>query len=195
MILVLNLVSTIVKKHYAEILSHVNPEKLLVQLKVCDLVTQEEEYMLLNANFSPQKRTRLLLLHLLSKDDPNDSVLLFYQCLRVEKEHSGHQYLADLLETDIREFESQSQVPDSKGAGNSSIAGMTKSEIDTILSIFTFYWIQVAEMLDAPQEMINNITASSQDPEEQARMFLQQYTLYSSKENIYRALDQLGIGT
>ena len=48
-------------------------------------------------------------------------------------------------------------------------------------------------MLDAPQEMINNITASSQDPEEQARMFLEHYTLYAGKENIYQSLDQLGI--
>ena len=160
MTVVLNLVSAIIKKHYAVILSHVNLEQLLVQLKVYDLVTQEEEYMLLNANFSLQKSTKLLLLCLHSKD-PINSILLFYQCLRVQKEHSGHQYLADLLEPDIREFESQSQVPDSKGASNSNAAGMTKSEIDNILPTLTFYWMQVAEM-------INNIAAPSQDPEEQA---------------------------
>ena len=134
MIVVLNLVSIIIKKHYAVILSHVNPEKLLVQLKICDLVTQEEEYMLLDANFSPQKRTKLLLLSLHSKD-PNNSVLLFYQCLRVEKEHSGHQYLADLLESDIRKSENghnndqngQSNIKSSHNSGQNA----SKSDQDS----------------------------------------------------------------
>ena len=184
----------IIKKHYEEIVSHVNPEQLLVQLKPRGLVTVEEEYMLLNANFSPQKRTKLLLCNLHFKN-PNNSVFLFHECLRKEKEHSGHQYLADLLEPDIRAFESQRQVPNSRGASNSNAAGMTESEIDRILPTLTFYWMQVAEMLDAPQEMINEITSSSQDPEEQARMFLQCYTLYSRKDNIYRALQQLGTKT
>ena len=159
----------ILKKHYAEIVSHVNPEQLLVQLKPRGLVTAEEEYMLLNANFSLQKRTKLLLLHLHFKN-PNNSVLLFHECLREEKEHSGHQYLADLLEPDIRAFESQRPVPISRGASNSNAAGMTESEIDTILPVLTLYWMQVAEKLNAPQEMVNHIT-SSQDPEEQVRLF------------------------
>ena len=89
MIVVLNLVATILKKHYTEIVSHVNPEQLLVQLKPCGLVTEEEEYMLLNANFSPQKRTKLLLLNLHFKN-PNNAIPLFYECLRAENEHSGH---------------------------------------------------------------------------------------------------------
>ena len=192
MIVVLNLACTIIKKHYAEIVSHVSPEQLLVQLKPRGLVTEEEEYMLLNANFSPQKRTKLLLLHLHFKN-PNNAILLFHECLRAEREHSGHQYLAGLLEPDIREFQSQHQVPNSTGASNLSTAGMTESEIDNILPTLAFYWLQVAEMLDAPQEMINNITASSQDPEEQARMFLEHYILYGRKENVYHALEQLGL--
>ena len=188
------LVCAILKKHYEAIVNHVNPEQLLVQLRPRGLVTPEEEYMLLNANYSPQKRTKLLLLSLHFKN-PNNSVLLFHECLKDEKEHSGHEYLAGLLEPDIREFESQCQVPNSQGASNSNTPGMTESEIDNILPTLTFYWMQVAEMLDAPQEMINNTTASSQDPEEQARFFLQHYTAYGRKENIYHVLDQLGINT
>ena len=184
----------IIKKHYAEIVRHVNPEQLLVQLKPRGLVTVEEEYMLLNANFSPQKRTKLLLLNLHFKN-PNNSVLLFHECLREEKEHSGHQYLADLLEPDVRAFESQRQVPISRGASNLNAAGMAESEIDTILPVLTLYWMQVAEKLNAPQEMVNRITSSSQDPEEQARLFLQYYTIYARKENIYHTLDQLGVTT
>ena len=195
MIVVLNLVYAIIKKHYAEIVSNVNPEQLLVQLNVCDLVTKEEEYMLLNVNFSPQKRTKLLLLSLHFKN-PNNSALLLYQCLRVEKQQPGHQYLADLLEPDIRAFESQLQVPNSRRANNLNAAGMTESEIDRLLPILTFYWMHVAEMLNAPQEIVNNITASSQDPEEQVRMFLHDYyTVSARKENIHFALDQLGIRT
>ena len=194
MIVVLNLVCAIIKKHYEEIVNHVNPEQLLVQLRPRGLVTQEEEYMLLNTFYSPQKRTKLLLLSLHFKN-PNNSVLLFYECLRAEKEHSGHEYLADLLEPDIHEFQSQHQVPNSKGASNSNTTGMTESEIDDILPTLTFYWMQVAEKLNAPQEMIKNITTSSQDPEEQARMFLQQYIVYARKENIYRVLNQLDVNT
>ena len=194
MIMVFNLVCAIIRKHYEKIVNHVNPEQLLVQLESRGLVTAEEQYMLLNTNFSPQKRTKLLLLHLHSKN-PNNAILLFHECLRAENEHSGHQYLADLLESDVRAFENQHQIPNSRGASNSNAAGMTGSEIDNILPTLTFYWMQVAEMLDAPQEMISDITSSSQDPEEQARMFLQRYTLYSRKGNIYRALQQLGTKT
>ena len=121
-------------KHYAEIVSHVSPEQLLVELKRRSLITEEEEYMLLNCNFSPQKRTKLLLLHLHIKN-PNNAILLFYECLRAEKERTGHQYLSGLLEPDICEFQSQYQ------ASNSNTAGMTKSEIDNILPILTFYWM------------------------------------------------------
>ena len=84
MIVVFNLVSTIIVKHYEEIVSHVNPEQLLVQLKPRGLVTEEEEWMLLNGSFSPQKRTKLLLFNLHFKN-PNNSVLLFHECLRKEK--------------------------------------------------------------------------------------------------------------
>jgi len=82
---------------------HVDPEQLLVQLKAHDLVTPDEEYMLLNANLSPQKQTKLLLQCLCSKN-PVNSVQLFYRCLREETHHGGHQYLADLLEQDVRNY-------------------------------------------------------------------------------------------
>ena len=54
--------SFIICKHYEEIVEHVNPEQLLVQLKTRDSLTREEEYMLLNSNYTPQKRTKLLIL-------------------------------------------------------------------------------------------------------------------------------------
>ena len=121
-------------------------------------------------------------------------MLLYHECLREEKEHSGDQYLADLLEPDICAFESQHLVPISRGASNSNAAGMTESEIDTILPVLTLYLMQVAEKLNAPQEMVNHITSSSQDPEEQVRLFLQYYTVYTRK-NIYHTLDQLCVTT
>ena len=180
----------ILQKHYKEIVNHVNPEQLLVQLKTNGLVTTEEEYILMNSDLTPQKRTKLLLIQLQFKD-PSNCIQLFYQCLRAEKEHSGHQYLADLLEPDIRAGESQPPVTSPGGASNST-AAITGAEIDSILPKLKLYWMKVAEMLSAPQEMVDNITTSSQDPEEQARMFFQQYTVYSRKEKIYHALDQLG---
>lgn len=184
----------ILRKHYEEIVNHVSPEQLLIQLITHNLVTQEEQYMLLNQNFSPQKRTQLLLVQLSSKN-PNNCVQLFCQCLRAETQHTGHQYLADLLERDIREHESQSKVAANRGASDPNTVVLTESEIDSLLPTLTSYWTQIAEILSAPQEMVTNITTSSQDPEQQARMFLQQYTLYARKENIYQALDQLGITT
>ena len=212
----------VLRKHYKEIVSHVNPEELLVQLVTHNLVTEDEHYMLMNQTFSPQKRNQLLIIALFSKD-PNTSVQSFYECLKAEKHHSGHQYLADLLGPDIREFENQHQAANNRGPSDSNAAAttttvaaaaaaaaattttattttataaaaaMTESEIDRLLPTLKSYWLQVAETLSAPQEMVNNATSSSQDPEEQARMFLQLYTMYSRKENIYCALDELGI--
>ena len=167
-------------------MKHVNPEQLLVQLKTRGLVTPEEEYMLLNSNFSPQKRTKNYLLQLCSKD-PNNCVQLFYQCLRAETEHSGHQYLANLLEPEMHRYECQSQLQNKRGLD----AVMSEAEIDDILPTLKSCWVQVANILSTPQEMVNNIISSSQDPEEQAKMFIHYYTIYSQKENIYHALDQL----
>jgi len=107
---------------------HVNPEQLLVQLKTRDLLTREEEYMLMNSNYTSQKRTKLLILQLYSKN-PNNYVKLFYECLRDETQHSGHQYLADLLEPNIHEYESQSQATNNSGANDSNVV-MTKSEMN-----------------------------------------------------------------
>ena len=201
---------TILRNHYEEIVAHVNSLELLGQLVTRNLVTQDEQYMLLNQTFSPQKRNQLLIVVLISKD-PNTSVQLFYECLKAEKNHSGHQYLANLLEPDIREYENQHQVTNNRVGSNSNASGddggaggagaaaaataMTESEIDRLLPTLKSYWLQVAETLSAPQQMVHNITSSSQDPEEQARLFLQHYSLYSRKENIYRALDLLGITT
>ena len=202
----------VLRKHYKEIVDYVNPQELLGQLVTRNLVTQDEQYMLLNQTFSPQKRNQLLIVVLFSKD-PNTSVQLFYECLKAEKNHSGHQYLANLLEPDIREYENQHQVTNNRVGSNLNASGddggaggggggaaatataMTESEIDRLLPTLKSYWLQVAETLSAPQQMVHNITSSSQDPEEQARLFLQHYSLYSRKENIYRALDQLGITT
>ena len=190
--MVVNLASVIFRKHYEEIVEHVNPEQLVVQLMSRNLITSEERHMLMNDNFTPQKRTKLLILQLCSKN-PNTCARIFYECLRAEKEHMGHNYLADLLEEDICEYESQQQVTHNRGATNSNAAAMTESEIDNLLPTLKSCWIQVAEMVSAPHQMVNDIAASSQDPEKQARMFLQHYTVYSRKENIYQALDQLGI--
>ena len=200
----------VLRKHYEEIVDHVNPQELLGQLVIHNLVTEDEQYMLLNQNFSPRKRNQLLIEVLFSKD-PNTSVQLFYECLKAETNYSPHQYLADLLGPDIREYENQHQVTDNRVASNSNAsdgdgggggaaaaaaaAAITELEIDRLLPTLRSYWLQVAETLSAPQEMVHNIVLSSQDPEEQARMFLQHYSVYSRKENIYRALDQLGIIT
>ena len=182
---------TVLRKHYKEIVAHVNPQELMGQLATRNLVTLDEQYMLLNQTFSPQKRNQLLIVALFFKDS-NISVQLFYECLKAEKNHSGHQYLADLLGPDICEYENQHQVTNNRVASNSSgggaAAAMTESEIYRLLPTLKPYWLQVAETLSAPQQMVHNITSSSQDPEEQARMFLQHYSLYSRKENIYRAI-------
>ena len=98
----MNLVYAVLRKHYEEIVAHVNPQELLGQLVTRNLVTEDEQYMLLNQNFSPRKRNQLLIVAL-SKDS-NTSVQLFYECLKAEKNHSGHQYLVDLLEPDIHEI-------------------------------------------------------------------------------------------
>ena len=196
-LIVVNLACDVLCKHYEEIVSHVNPEELLGQLITHNLVTVDEQYMLMNQAFSPQKRTRLLIIVLLSKD-PNTSVQLFYECLKAEKHHSGHQYLARLLGPDIREYENQHQATNNTGTSDgggatAAVAAITESEIDRLLPTLKSCWLQVAETLSAPQEMVNNVTSSSEDPEEQARMFLQHYTVYSRKEKIYHALDELGI--
>ena len=94
--------SVVLRKHYEEIVAHVNPQELLGQLVTRNLVTEDEQYMLLNQNFSPQRRNQLLIVILLSRD-LNTSVQLFYECLKAEKNHPGHQYLANLLGPDIHE--------------------------------------------------------------------------------------------
>ena len=188
-----NLACAILRKRYKEIVEHVNPEQLMVQLITRNLITSEEGHMLMNDKYTPQKRTKLLILQLFSKN-PNTSIQLFCECLRAEKEHTGHEYLADLLEEDICAHESQQQqATHNRGATNSNAAAITESEIDNLLPTLKSCWMQVAEMVSAPHQMVNDITASSQDPEEQARMFLQHYTVVSRKENIYQALDQLGV--
>ena len=194
----------VLQKHYEDIVNYVNPEEILGQLMKRNLVTRDEQFMLMNQNFSPQKRNQLLIIALFSKD-PNTTVQLFYECLKAEENHNGHQYLAGLLGPAIREYENQQQVTNNRGESNSNAAGvaaavpggaaaMTEAEIDRILPTLKSYWLQVAETLAAPPEMMHNITSSSQDPEEQARMFLQQYAVYSRKENIYHALNKLGVG-
>ena len=193
---VVNVVFPILQKHYEEIVEHVNPEQLLIQLVVHNLVTPSEQYMMLNPAYPPQKRTQLLLSILPSKD-PNTCVRSFYECLRAEKQHSGHEYLADLLEPDIREYENQDPVTNAgPGVSNAAAAvsgsDVTESEINRILPRLKSCWLQVAEMVSAPQVMLNNIITSTEDPEEQARRFFQQFAVYSMKENIYEALDQLG---
>ena len=193
---VANVVLPILQKHYEEIVEHVNPEQLLIQLVAYNLVTPSERHMMLNQNYSPQKRTQMLLSILPSKD-PNTCVELFYKCLRAEKEHSGHKYLADLLEPDIHEYENQHPVTNGgEGILNAAAAisgsNVTESEIDRILPTLKSCWLQVAEIVSAPQEMLDNIIMSTQDPEEQARRFFQQYAVYSRKENIHQALHQLG---
>ena len=204
---------SILLNRFKEIIEHVNLEELVVQLATRCLLTVDEQYMLTNLAFSPQNRNKRLLIILQSKD-PRTCVQLFYECLRAEEEHSGHKYLADLLESDIREFENQHQVtirgPDiSNAAANqypvasggpgisnavAAVSGfsITESEIDRILPRLKSCWLQVAKMVLAPQEMLNNIITSTQDHEEQARRFFLQFAVYSKKESIYKALEQLG---
>ena len=167
------------QKHHEEIVN-LNPQPLLGQLKAHGLVTSEEESFLLNPDYSPQKRTTLLLLLLHSKN-PNNYVQLFYQCLRAETQDLRHQNLADRLEPDIN-----------PSGANYLNDLMTEPELDRILIALKSCWVQVAEELSAPQEMVDEISLL-QDPEEQARMFFERYSVHSGKESIRRVLDQLGI--
>ena len=92
----------------------------MVQLATHGLVTADEQYMLENRIlFSQQERNRRLVILLQSKD-PSTCVQLFYKCLRAEEEHTGHKRLADLLESDISEFENQHQIT-TRGPGVSDI--------------------------------------------------------------------------
>ncbi|XP_065884455.1 uncharacterized protein [Dysidea avara] len=189
------------QKHYIEIVEHVDPEQLLLQLKTHDLLTPDEEYMLLNTNFSLQKRTKLLLQRFCSKN-PTNSVQLFYQCLREEKQHSGHKYLADLLEQDVLDYEAKisnkTEVPKKAEKGNRSIplSPSPEGENDDLSDVIKSCWMQVADMLSVPPNVVYQISAISQDPLEQANLFLHRYTEIEgshAKGNIIRALDQLGI--
>jgi len=181
------------------IVEHVDPEQLLVQLKAHDLVTPDEEYMLLNGYFSHQKRTKLLLQRFCSKN-PMNSVQLFYQCLREEKQHSGHQYLADLLERDVLDYEAEINinVPKKAEKPNHSVPFSTspEGENDNISEVIKSCWKQVAGMLSVSPNVVQQISVISQDPLEQANMFLHRYTEHAgthAKDNIIHALDQLGI--
>jgi len=163
-----------------------------VQLKAHGLVTTEEESMLLNPNYSPEKCTTLLLSLLRSKN-PNNYVQLFYQCLRAETQYLEHQNLADLLEHDMCEYESQSQATTINRGASYLNDPITEPELDRILSALKSCWVQVAKELLTPQEMVDEISTRSKDPEEQARMFFEYYTIRSGKENIRRVLNNLGI--
>ena len=197
----LNPIANPLQKHYIEIVEHVDPEQLLLQLKTHDLLTPDEEYMLLNTNFSLQKRTKLLLQRFCSKN-PTNSVQLFYQCLREEKQHSGHKYLADLLEQDVLDYEAKisnkTEVPKKAEKGNRSIplSPSPEGENDDLSDVIKSCWMQVADMLSVPPNVVYQISAISQDPLEQANLFLHRYTEIEgshAKGNIIRALDQLGI--
>ena len=189
------------QKHYAVIVEHVDPEQLLVQLKTHDLVTSDEEYMLLNTNFSRQRRTKLLLQRFCSKN-PINSIQLFYQCLREEKQHSGHKYLADLLEQDVLDYEAEInnkvKVPTKVKKHDPSVPLSTspEEENDDLSEVIKSCWMHVAEMLSVPPNMVQQISVISQDPLEQANVFLHRYKEYAgshAKDKIIRALDQLGI--
>ena len=188
------------QKHYAKIVEHIDPEQLLLLLKTHDLVTSDEEYMLLNNNLSPQRRTKLFLQRFCSKN-PKNSVWLFYQCLREEKQHSGHKYLADLLEQDVYDYEAKAsnktKVPKKAEKTNKSVSFSTSSEGENndLSEVIKSCWMQVADMMSVPPNMVHQISAISQDPLMQANLFLRRYTEHAgshARENIIRALDQLG---
>jgi len=193
--------ATPIQKHYAAIVENVDPEQLLVQLKTHDLVTPDEEYMLLNANLPPQRRTKLFLQRLCSKD-PVKSVLLFYQCLKRETHHSGHEYLATLMEQDVCDYETKinnaTEVPKKREKTNQGItlSSSPEAENDNLSEVLKSCWVQVAETIPAPPNMVCQITALSQDPVEQASLFLHRYKEHAgdqAKDDIIHALDQLGI--
>ena len=84
------------------VMKHFNPEllnfpTLIPVLNKYYLLTQDDNYILMNPLLSPTKRANALVYMILPSKGP-EAFTLFFKCLQEEKEHMGHHELAKLLQ-------------------------------------------------------------------------------------------------
>ena len=81
-------------------LNDVNMEILLPYLQSHHLVTQDDQYHLSSAMYSPHKKSQMLLNCL--KHNGNHNLHKFLCCLNLAHEHSGHKGIADKLKQKLK---------------------------------------------------------------------------------------------
>ena len=85
------------RQHYDTIIAHLNVKTLLPYLiKEC-LLTLDEQEQLQSKWLTACDQSHHLLLILQRKGNSGNGFKRFLKCLKEEKEHLGHKYLADLL--------------------------------------------------------------------------------------------------
>ena len=79
-----------------EFLKYLNVDELIPRLKTWQLLTKAEEAKLSRSTdrFLANKK---LILEILPSKSP-DAFLLFFQALKCEKNHKGHQYLVKVIQ-------------------------------------------------------------------------------------------------
>ena len=79
-----------------EFFKYLNVEELIPHLKTRKLLTKAEE-AILNSNTDRCLANKKLIWEILPSKSP-DAFLLFFQALKCEKNHKGHQYLVKVIQ-------------------------------------------------------------------------------------------------
>lgn len=91
-------IRAIVFSKFEEFFTYLNPEELIPHLKTWQLLTEAEEAKLSSITDRSLANKKLILEILPSKSP--DAFLLFFQALKCEKNHKGHQDLVHLIQQD-----------------------------------------------------------------------------------------------
>ena len=78
-----------------EFFKYLNVDELIQHLKTRQLLTEAEEATLSSAD--RRHASEKLIFGILPSKSP-DAFLLFYEALKCEKKHKGHQYLVQLIQ-------------------------------------------------------------------------------------------------
>ena len=83
-----------------EFFKYLNVEELIPHLKMQQLLTEAEEAKL-NSSADRHHANKKLILEILPSKSP-DAFLLFYEALKFEENHKGHQDLVKLIQQELR---------------------------------------------------------------------------------------------